>query len=301
MLAPRRVLRAARGGWRSLRQLGRDVCHHRLGEGDRGAGNGCAQQWGRLRCRSISCSGAGECAAGGYYTDGSDHYQAYVADRKKGVWGAAAEVPGTARSTSAATPRSYRSRAARPASVRPAAGTRTAPGTRRRSWRPRRRASGGTRPRCPARRRSTRATDEVAAVSCGARGDCAAVGYYTDDSGHIQAFVASEKKGVWGNAVEVPGTAALNSGGSAGAFAVSCAAAGECAAGGNYRDGSTRIQVFVVSEKNGAWGSATRRRARGHSTAGASPFWTRSRVPRPVSAPPAATTTTPPLILRRSS
>ena len=66
--------------------------------------------------------------------------------------------------------------------------------------------------------------------------------------------MVSEKKGVWGNAVEVPGTAALNSGGNASLNSVSCGAVGECAAGGRYKDGSGNYQAFVVSEKNGCLG-----------------------------------------------
>jgi hypothetical protein len=42
----------------------------------------------------------------------------------------------------------------------------------------------------------------------------------------------------------VPGTATLNS--------ISCAAAGECAAGGGY------YKAFVVSATNGDWGNALR-------------------------------------------
>src|SRR5947209_5608217 len=68
---------------------------------------------------------------------------------------------------------------------------------------------------------------EVSTVSCPAAGDCAAGGYYYDGSGAARVFVASEAHGVWGNAVEVPGTAALNSGiNGAGLNSVSCAAAG---------------------------------------------------------------------------
>ena len=50
--------------------------------------------------------------------------------------------------------------------------------------------------------------------------------------------MVSETNGSWGDAVEVPGTAALNSGGNASVDSVSCAAAGACAAGGLYTDGS---------------------------------------------------------------
>ena len=81
----------------------------------------------------------------------------------------------------------------------------------------------------------------LSSVSCGAVGDCAAVGTYKDGSSHIQAFVVNETSGVWGDAVEVPGTAALNSGGKASVDSVSCGAAGECAAGGSYKDDVGRL------------------------------------------------------------
>ena len=96
----------------------------------------------------------------------------------------------------------------------------------------------------------------VVSVSCAAVGACAAGGGYEDGSGHGQAFVVSEKNGVWGGAVEVPGTVALNSGGNAAVYSVACSAAGECAAGGWSADGSPHLQAFVVSETNGVWGGA---------------------------------------------
>ena len=76
----------------------------------------------------------------------------------------------------------------------------------------------------------------VNAISCGAAGACTAGGSYKDGPGHAQAFVVSEKNGVWGSAVEVPGTATLNSGGDAGVTSVSCATAGGCTAAGFYTD-----------------------------------------------------------------
>jgi hypothetical protein len=81
----------------------------------------------------------------------------------------------------------------------------------------------------------------------------------------------------WGRAQEVPGTAALNSGGNAELSSVSCASAGNCSAGGTYgirppggrlapgsvrgncsaggtyHDGQNGQQVFVVSEVRGRW------------------------------------------------
>ena len=93
-------------------------------------------------------------------------------------------------------------------------------------------------------------------VSCSSPGDCAAGGSYAfDASGHSQAFVVSEKDGTWGKAIEVPGLAALNTGGDAQLTSLSCGSAGNCAAGGSYT-ASKGVRAFVVSEKNGAWGRA---------------------------------------------
>jgi len=70
---------------------------------------------------------------------------------------------------------------------------------------------------------------------------------YKDGSGHYQAFVINETKGGWGHAIEVPGSATLNGGGSAGVDSISCGGVGACAAGGGYKDGSANYQAFVVN------------------------------------------------------
>jgi len=96
----------------------------------------------------------------------------------------------------------------------------------------------------------------ITSVSCARAGTCAAGGSYTDSSGGQQAFVVSEINGSWGTAQEIPGTAALNQGGSAFTGSLSCARAGTCAAGGWYTDSSGGQQAFVVSEAGGRWGTA---------------------------------------------
>jgi hypothetical protein len=88
----------------------------------------------------------------------------------------------------------------------------------------------------------------VSSVSCASAGNCGVGGFYIDGSGHGQAFVAVERNGRWGRAVEVPGSGALNAGGPAGVNSVSCPSAGNCAAGGLYVDGSGHDQGFVVSQ-----------------------------------------------------
>jgi hypothetical protein len=96
----------------------------------------------------------------------------------------------------------------------------------------------------------------VTSVSCGSAGSCAVGRDYRDRSGE-QVFVASEREGSWRTAIEVPGTRALNKGGFAGVTSVSCASAGNCAAGGFYEGGAgprgRAAQAFVASERNGTW------------------------------------------------
>src|SRR5258707_7552008 len=144
--------------------------------------------------KSVSCASAGNCAAGGGYTDGSGHHQAFVASETNGTWHAAIEVPGTAALNK----------------------------------------GGGA---------------GVSSVSCASAGNCAAVGGYKDSSRHHQAFVASETNGTWHAAIEVPGTAALNKGGSAAVSSVSCASAGNCPAGGFYIPAAADQQAVVASEQ----------------------------------------------------
>src|SRR5216683_3050259 len=67
---------------------------------------------------------------------------------------------------------------------------------------------------------------------------------------------AAASGGVWGKAEEVPGLAALNTGGFAEVTSVSCARAGNCSAGGRYTDGPRSRQGFGVGEAGGVWGKA---------------------------------------------
>ena len=79
----------------------------------------------------------------------------------------------------------------------------------------------------------------------------AAVGAALLASGSVAAsagVAAASGSNGWGTAQEVPGTEALNQGGNAQIASVSCAAAGNCSAGGDYTDSSGHGQVFVDSQ-----------------------------------------------------
>jgi hypothetical protein len=95
----------------------------------------------------------------------------------------------------------------------------------------------------------------VSSVSCAAAGNCAAGGFYTDQAGNGQGFVATERHGRWGKAINVPRLRALNDGTNAEVESVSCSSAGGCAAVGTY--GEPYGMGFEAVEKNGVWGKAT--------------------------------------------
>jgi hypothetical protein len=215
---------------------------------------------------SVSCASAGNCVAGGYYASGTANRnpidQAFVVSETNGTWGSAQGVPGAAALNTGGS--AHVSSIACPVAGSCSAGgfytdasghvqafvVTQANGT----W--------GTAEEAP----GTASLDasspgaEVTAVSCGAAGDCSAGGFYTDASGHQQAFVLSETNGTWRTAQEVPGTTSLNAGGYAQVNSMSCASAGNCSAGGLYAsasvDGVATTQAFVVDETNGTWGSA---------------------------------------------
>jgi hypothetical protein len=206
---------------------------------------------------SVSCASAGNCSAGGYYTDASGSFEAYVVNETAGTWGKAIEVPGTA---------AFDSTDAEVDAVSCAsAGNCSAAGSYYIDASTKTQAfvvseTGGTWGKAievpGTAALNAGGFDQIYEVSCASAGNCAAGGSYTDAAGNTQSFVVSEAAGTWGTAIEVPGTAALNSGGYSEVYSVSCGTAGNCGAGGYYTDASNASQAFVVSETGGTWGTA---------------------------------------------
>ncbi len=87
---------------------------------------------------SVSCGAVGNCSAGGWYTDSSDHAQAFVVSEVNGTWHNAIEVPGTA--------------------------------ILNKGW-----------------------GAWISSMSCASAGRCSAAGTYTDSSAHRQVFVVSQR------------------------------------------------------------------------------------------------------------
>jgi hypothetical protein len=97
-------------------------------------------------------------------------------------------------------------------------------------------------------------------VSCSSAGNCAVLGRYTPSGasiGTVQGFVADQVHGAWRHALELPGLAALNTAGSLATMIVSCASAGNCAAGGTYVEPFLQTHGFVADEAGGTWRNAT--------------------------------------------
>ena len=226
-------------------------------------GSAALNTGGRAQVSTVSCPSAGNCGAGGFYTDKSAFEQAFAVSEAGGTWGTAAEVPGTAALNAGG-------RAAIASVSCPAAGDCSAGGYYANSSGVQQgfvvNETGGTWgtaqevPGLAGLNLGTSPGGTVLSVSCSAVGECAASGYYTDSHGRKQAFVVSETGGTWGTAKEVPGTAALNAGGFAEASDVSCASPGNCSAGGYYAssviDDVHTVQAFVVKQTNGTWGTA---------------------------------------------
>jgi hypothetical protein len=202
---------------------------------------------------SVSCASPGNCVAGGYYATGNLAEQGFVAVERHGVWSKAIKVPGlSALSKGGGGPVDSVS-CASPGNCA-VAGTSLVIG-------------GGWQGFVAAERngRWTKATAvpglaalntggfaEVNSVSCASPGNCALGGDYT---GHTNAgFVAVERSGRWGEATQVPGLAALGRGA---VESVSCAPAGNCAAGGYYVGRARLLRGFVITRENGRWSKAT--------------------------------------------
>ena len=98
----------------------------------------------------------------------------------------------------------------------------------------------------------------VVSVSCPSAGNCAATGGYEASGGALDVWVASEHRGHWGKATAVRNFPQLNVGRDGEVQAISCAAAGDCALGGDYLDVNDQFQAFLATEAGGHWAKAAK-------------------------------------------
>src|SRR5437764_9468923 len=89
---------------------------------------------------------------------------------------------------------------------------------------------------------ATNPDPNLTSVSCASAGSCAAVGSYTDASGHSQGLLLSESSNVWSAGMKAPLPADAGNDPSVSVTSVSCVSAGSCTAVGAYQDSSGHSQ-----------------------------------------------------------
>lgn len=204
---------------------------------------------------SVSCSAPRNCSAGGFYEVTVDHgmasgpFEAFTVSEVKGVWHKAIEVPGTAALNKGDAALDLIS-CASPGNC--AAGgdyiDNSSPGIEQPflasqvngTWRTAFEVPGTKDP-------NVGPFAGITGLSCRSAGNCSAGGFYTARHNHRQAFVISQVKGTWLNAIVIPGSEALNLGGLAQVTSISCASATNCAAVGSYAGAHGGQHAFVVT------------------------------------------------------
>lgn len=220
---------------------------------------------------AVSCSGPGDCAvAGTYYVKGT--FAAFVASERNGTWSKAAplagqaamglsrtgllEAPVEALSCSSVGNCILGGELFNGASKSRGYLAEEAGGT----W--------GAAKLVPGLARlDADEGGETTAVSCSSVGNCTVGGTYLDGTRAPQAFIASQADGKWSNAIEVPGTAALNSGGGqsdeygdifgASVQTILCSTNGNCTSVGWFETSGGASDLFVDSEVSGKWDTAS--------------------------------------------
>jgi hypothetical protein len=206
---------------------------------------------------SVSCLAAGDCVAGGGYTDSHGDFQAMVVSQAHGRWQAATEVKLPA--GAAANPNAEVNGVACPAAGECVAVGyyQTTPSSRDEGF-----IVGQSHGRWTPARRMPLPKDAgpdgsgLYAVTCTGRGSCVAVGYYFDTHGDTHGIVVSEVRGRWGSSTTL--TAPSNAVAGSGQFvdAIGCVKAGDCVAAGSYDDNASDPFDYVavgMIESRGHW------------------------------------------------
>lgn len=210
---------------------------------------------------SLSCTSLGSCAAGGFYTDAKSGRQAFVVTQAHGDWGPMREVAGSLNKGESAQVNQV-SCGVSPKLVSiitcAAVGFYTTSTGRGQAFTATM-ANGkwGAAVQVPGSATPNKGGfAELNSVSCPTAGNCSAGGSYAPSNTSTQPFVLTEKKGTWGEAIEVPGSATLNTGKDMFVTEVSCVFPGKCSATGDFRTSNHSQGVWVASQKGGTWGQA---------------------------------------------
>jgi hypothetical protein len=212
---------------------------------------------------SVSCATAGNCSAVGTYVDSSNNVEGLLLTETAGTWGIGVEaiLPADAATTNQTV--FINSVSCSSAGNCSAVGTYSDnSGTNTEgllltetagSW------ATGVEAVLPAGAVTTDQEADLSSVSCGAAGNCSAVGSYEGSSG-TGALLLNETGGSWASGVEADLPADAASGDvSTGLSSVSCASAGNCSAVGVYTKSSGSGEFgLLLSETAGNWSAGVK-------------------------------------------
>jgi hypothetical protein len=236
--------------------------HGRWGSAQEVPGTAQLNQGGDAGLYAVSCPAAGNCTAGGGYTDSGDYGQAFMLSEHDGTWSGAQQVPGTGTGDFASRDPEIDSISCPSAGNCSASGDMDSPQTaflvneQHGTWHPAELVPGLDA-------LNTGSYAVIADVSCPSAGNCGAGGLDSHLSRQgkpgYYAFVVNEAGGVWRKVSQVAGYAAFH-GYDLEISSVSCGSPGNCSAVGTasstFQDRASN-EAFLVSEQDGTWGPAT--------------------------------------------
>lgn len=209
---------------------------------------------------ALGCASAGNCSAGGSFSDTSSHTQGLVLNEVRGVWKAPTKLvaPAGAASDPGLTVNSVSCGAV---------GYCVAVGSYdddknfaqsfvvnevRGVWQRAREVE------LPANAKGASQLSEVHSVSCWSAGNCSAVGSYLDGTqpvGHSEGLVVNEIRGTWGRAEEVKLPADANANPYALLNQITCVK-GRCVGVGSYTGVNGTTQGLIVDGDQATWARA---------------------------------------------
>jgi hypothetical protein len=211
---------------------------------------------------ALSCASAGNCSAGGAYSDRAGNVQGLVLSEVKGVWKAPTRLLPPARAN-ADPSLTINSLSCASAGNCAAVGSFEDTHTNGQSFV----ASevGGVWKRVqevtlPSGASTSVQNSEVHSVVCWSPGNCSAVGSYLDDTlptGRAEGLEVNEVRGVWGRAQETKVPADANVNPYVAINQVACTHAGNCVAVGSYIRDDNATGGLMIAEDSGAWKGAT--------------------------------------------
>ena len=209
---------------------------------------------------SVSCTSLGTCAASGFYTDAKGGRQAFVVSQANGNWGPMKQIAGSLNKGENAQVNHVSCAVAANVSIVTCAAVgfyTTSAGAEQAFTATQANGKWGPAVVVPGSVALNKGGfADLTTVSCPTAGNCSAGGSYSPTSTTSQPLVVTEKNGTWGTAIELPGSATLNTGKDMTVTDLSCAAPGKCSATGDFRTGNHSEGVWVASQKGGTWGQA---------------------------------------------